>query len=147
MKKIILSLIFIFILNINLFSMNLKSKLNEWTWQNTLLQIGFITLTSIEWKQNIEMTKWHTKSSYPIIIGEQTYVIKHMTKYNYNANPFLKDASLAKINTYFITYILAHTGITFLLPLKYKPILQLAGIFIEADITLKNYSAGIRFKY
>lgn len=132
MKKIIISLMFVFVSS-SVFAYDYK---NNWSIQDTILQSSLVTLLYIDCQQ----TKWISK-----------------TKGHKEANPFLgENPSNKKINLYFISYGILHTGVSYILPsviriknqsFYLRTIWQSIYIGMELNATIYNYKAGVKFNF
>ena len=99
------------------------------TVEDYILQTGFITVTSIDWMQTRFIATNENYDENNLILGY---------------NPSLK-----KVNLYFISSIILHTSISFILPKKYylRSAWQSIWIGIETKCTVQNYDIGIKFKF
>lgn len=101
---------------------------DEWSKQDIILQGTFLSLMTVDWLQ--------TRT-----------IAKNTTKY-YENNPILsRHPSTAKVDIYFATSALLHTGITHILPKEYRPYWQCTFIAVEIGAISYNVAGGIRINF
>jgi len=63
-------------------------------------------------------------------------------------NIFLaRHPSEGAVNAYFISYLIFHPAITYILPKKYRPWFQAITIGIETQAVIHNYSIGLNLRF
>ena len=120
MKVLLLSICIIFL--------NFSVVNAEWTATDTAFQLAYTTLHVVDWGQTLDIAKnpdkWH------------------------ETNPILgKHPSIGRVNTYFITTLIGHTFISYILPKNYRRIWQCVWIGIEGGYVAHNYHMGIRVNF
>ena len=120
MKILFLSLLFFCL---STYSIHAADK---WDKEDIILQSIFTIETLIDWKQT------------------KTFIKKG----GIESNPFLgENPSQGKIDLYIGSSILLHTGISHILPKKYRNYWQLIWIGIEGQAIHKNYQTGVRIQF
>jgi len=100
---------------------------NRWTLMDTSLELTFATGLMIDWMQTTYLTRGVPPP------GENWT----------ESNPLLgKHPSRGRVNVYFLTCLIGHVGIAYLLPKPWRTWWQLSGISIEAYSVGSNYSVG-----
>lgn len=121
MKRIFFLLIFL------LFSSS-SSATEPWSTQDIVLESTWLAFHLIDWGQALD-------------IADQ------LTKYS-EVNPILgKHPSRDKVHLYFGATALAHLGITYILPQKYRPYWQMITIGISATNVFYGFSAGLHIRF
>lgn len=78
--------------------------------------------------------------------GQTRYIAKNPQFYE--QNPLLGEhPSVGRVDTYFISGLIAHTAISYALPPKYRRIWQYIGIVMEGGVVAHNTSIGVRFGF
>lgn len=98
-------------------------KPDKWEAEDTLLQGIFITFLILDCNQTYYRQGYKEEN---IILGE------------YPSNK--------KVNLYFISYGILHTGIAYILPKPYRNYWQLLCIGVESNTVYYNYKIGIKFQ-
>lgn len=101
---------------------------SDWTSKDTKYQVAYTTLHVADWLQTLQIAdnpdRYYEKNK---VIGN------HPTR--------------GRVNTYFATTLLLHTGVSYLLPPKYRRVWQVVTIGIEGNVAVNNYNIGLRFKF
>lgn len=101
---------------------------DEWTTSDTKRQAVYLTLHTIDWAQT-------------------RYIAKNPDKWR-ELNPLIGEhPSVGRVDGYFATGALLHTGIAYVLPEKWRKGFQYVTIGIEAGITARNYHLGIKTSF
>lgn len=130
MKKIILTILII-IIPIRIFSYDvtntIKKNVKTWDYQDTVLQSAFIFFTTIDWLQSRSMI-------------EQGFI---------EGNPiFGKDKpSKLQFDLMIPAGMIIHTGISILLPKRYRTPWQCIFIGIESHATALNHRIGVKINF
>lgn len=133
-----------------------------WTTQDTVLQVITLGLLEVDRKQ----THWISKN--PVIVKGDTYettnnpdgssstIHRVYLKSNSEINPLIgKNASASRINKYFVSVALAHTGVSVLLRKSGTTLFgvptvtlwQSLVIGVEAAQIGRNYHLGVKLNY
>lgn len=97
------------------------SKADEWTKEDTYRQVGYLTLHGTDWVQTDRV---------------------------YDLNPILGHTpSTKRVNIYFLTTSMLHTGISWLLPSEARKAFQIFTIAIEGGVVVQNYQLKISSKF
>jgi len=108
-------------------SMSSMAFSDEWTLQDTILQVSIIGLIAVDWMQTLTF------------IEEDGY---------YETNPILgKYPSRGEVNVYCAASILITTGIAYILPKPYRTIYQSIAIGVEMEAVKHNYQIGVRINF
>ena len=101
---------------------------DEWTKKDTNYQLTYAVFHIVDW-------------------GQTRTIAKNSNKYS-ELNPILgKHPSIGKVNTYFLTTLVGHTAISYMLPKKYRRYWQVVWIGLEAGTVAHNYSVGIKTSF
>jgi hypothetical protein len=112
---------------------------DKWTAQDTVLEIGVESMLLLEWHQTNYGQKIKTRY-YDMTINGNQYQLKE-ERQQICINPFLNEHPTKKqITTYFISTMIIHPCITYILPAKIRPFWQMTSIFFETNIIAKNYN-------
>jgi len=121
MKKIIYSILILFVLLIQPFSV---SAFDKWTTGDKALELTYLTLQALDYGQ--------------------TRHIAHNPDRFYETNTILgRHPSEGRVNTLFAITAIAHPVITHVLPQKYRKYFQLITIGYSASNVYHNYRIGI----
>ena len=102
-------------------------EIDEWTTQDTILQVTCSALKTVDWLQTREIA---------------------VNPRYYETNPILgKYPSRSKVDIYFASTILAHGLVSYLLPHPYRTWWQCCWIGISATNVCHNYRIGIRIGF
>lgn len=126
MKKLFISLIIIFIFYTPLFSSD------EWTTQDTILQLSVIALTTYDLMQ-----------TYTFL-----YTEPYISEGHKEMNPLMgPHPSKSRFYAVGIGFIAFHSFVSYVLPYKLRTIWQLMYINFEANMIYHNYQCGVRVKF
>lgn len=100
---------------------------DSWTTQDTILQSAFAVVMIGDWAQTRFITYSPNYHDTNIFLGE--------------------NASYKKINIYFASCFILHTGIAYILPQNYRTIWQTIWITIEGNQIYQNYSIGCKMRF
>lgn len=117
-------LITILIIPIQTFAYTLDKRSNE----DTFYQLIYTTLRTIDWGQTRTTAK-----------NPSTHIER---------NPILGEhPTIGEVNTYFITTLLGHAYISYVLPSKYRRIWQAIWIGQSAQTITRNYIVGVKITF
>ena len=123
MKKITLIFVFLFF-----HSIAIAAEDNRWTGKDTAWQTAYTVLHIADW-------------------GQTRYIAKHPERFN-ERNAILGDhPSTRKVDAYFATTLVAHTAISYVLPVKYRRVWQAVTIAVEGNAVAHNMKIGIKFGF
>ena len=101
---------------------------DDWTRRDTAWEAAYLTLHIIDW-------------------GQTLYAARRPDQY-IERNRILGDhPSTGDVNRYFLATGIAHVGIAYVLPPRYRRYWQWLWIAIEADTVNRNYKAGVRIEF
>lgn len=121
MKKIIVSLILLGLANVAVAH-------DEWTADDTKRQVAYYVLHTVDWGQTRDIAK--------------------NPKMFHELNPIIGEhPTIGRVNGYFVTTALIHTGIAYILPAEWRKGFQYVTIGVEAGVTSMNYKTGIRVNF
>lgn len=120
----------IFIASILISCLTAKAEaFDTWSSQDVKLQATYSVLHVLDWMQTLDIKN-------------------HRERDVYETNPVLgKHPSNAKINAYMGSTLILNAVVTHILPSKYRPWWQVAGISVEASCVVNNYNLGLRVKF
>jgi hypothetical protein len=99
---------------------------DPWTTQDTILQLSFTTVATIDWLQTKSFTREGAEETNPIL---GRYPSQH------------------RINILTGAGILIHAGVSYVLPIKYRTIWQSFFLGVECMAISHNYLVGVRINY
>lgn len=119
------------------------TQADDWTKMDTALQTAFVAATVADWAQTRQI------SSQPEFSRPADRTIRSYTQTRYREmNPILGEhPSTRAVNTYFVTYIITHTTISYLLPKPYRTIWQSVFVGVEIAYVRSNYNIGLKIKF
>jgi hypothetical protein len=133
MKKLVIILSFLFITS------SLYAWPDKWSAQDITLETFVLSSFCLEWHQTNYGQKIKTKY-YNCTIQGNPYILKEERR-QICLNPMLDEHPTEKsIRNYFVSCLIIHPTITYLLPSKMRPYFQMLSLFVEADIITQNYS-------
>lgn len=102
--------------------------LADWTKRDTTLELSYQALHFIDWRQT-------------------RYIAKNGDDY-YEVNPILgRHPDKHWVDVYFLGSAVAHLGISYFLPDRYRNVWQCVTIGVKAGLVGWNYSIGIRMEF
>jgi hypothetical protein len=101
---------------------------DAWSKQDVAMEAGYAALHIIDWGQSLN-------------------VAAHPDQYH-EINPIMGEhPSRGRVNLYMASSLLAHIGITHVLPAKCRPYFQGITIGIKAGVVANNLSVGLRLGF
>lgn len=101
--------------------------LSEWTAKDTILELTFIGITTVDWMQTIRFTQ------------DSSWMANHT-----EMNPILgSNPSRAKVNTLIPLAMLGHFAVARILPQPWRAIWQMTWITVEGAAVANNTALGI----
>lgn len=120
--------IFIAIVFIIIFSFDILQAQDKWTKADMNYQVAYTVLHLIDW-------------------GQTRYISKHPNEH-YEINPLIgKHPSIGRVNTFMISSLILHTGISYLLPSKYRRMWQISTGTVKSGLIIHNDSIGIKIDF
>ena len=105
------------------------SSFDEWSKQDIALEAVSLGLIAVDW-------------------GQTRDIEARPKKFHEQQNIFLgRHPSEGAVNAYFISYLIFHPAITYILPKKYRPWFQAITIGIETQAVIHNYSIGLNLRF
>lgn len=106
------------------------SALDEWTPADSVREATYLALHVADW-------------------GQTRYANNDENQHRYiEQNKILGESpSLKRIDTYFAVTALAHVGVAYVLPRKWREAFQYTTIGMEAVVVFRNNSIGVRFDF
>ena len=101
---------------------------DEWTKGDSYAEAAYLTLQYIDWKQSREIQK-------------------HPEKYQENNFILGKHPTQAEADRYNIIAAVAHFGIAYMLPRKYRDFWQYSTIGMETAIIYNNKQVGLQIRF
>ncbi len=101
-----------------------------WTKQDTLWQMAYLSVHLTDWGQTLDIAAQCRSGAY------------------YETNPVLgRCPSAQKVNAYFLTTALLHSGIAHALPPKYRRIFQAGTISMQIGYVTNNANIGLKWRF
>jgi hypothetical protein len=121
-KKLLCIILFILIFSTQ------SSAFDEWTTKDTKLQVTFAFLHIMDW-------------------GQTRHIARNPGRY-FEKNWILGEhPSVSDVDEYFISALVVHTTISYMLPKRYRGYWQVFWIGAEYNTIKRNYSMGIKIKF
>ncbi len=100
----------------------------EWTKKDTAFQLTYTAVHLADWGQTLDIAR--NPDSY------------------YEINPIVgKHPSVGRVNTYMALSLIVHTGISYLLPSKYRRWWQIGTIGVTTSLVIHNNSVGLKVRF
>jgi hypothetical protein len=98
---------------------------DEWSTRDVVMESAYATVHILDWGQTRHLAKD------PLLHHEHNVVLG-------------QHPSVTKVDTYFALTLLAHIGITHIIPDYLRPYWQSVSIIIEGNVVKQNYNLGVR---